>query len=202
MRPFYLYMLVAGLLVCGAVLLNDSAAQPAATDAGARVAVCDVVRVFNNYIRGTDLTKMMNQERAKVDAENRKRSDAIDAIKEELGPNGLKKGSPEYDKRYLEMQRLSIDREAYVQYKSAVAAHQHFRLTKEMFQEILAMVEKVAKEKKFRIVLLKNDDEFLAQNTRDLLREIGRQQVLYCDDSVDISEAVLTRMNRAYTAPN
>ena len=67
MKAARVYVLVIAALLGGAVLLGRSFAQSPSTAAGpTKVAVCDVVKVFNNYNRAKDLTANLNEKRETV----------------------------------------------------------------------------------------------------------------------------------------
>ena len=65
MRTSTKTLFVAGAILCGVILLSDTLVRSepdrAKAVATARVAVCDVVMVFNNYQRAKDLTQTMSE---------------------------------------------------------------------------------------------------------------------------------------------
>jgi len=194
MKLAHLYLALAGLIVLAAAVWNVSWAQPAA--GGSSVAVCDVVEVFNSYDRARDLTEKLNERRAEIERENRERLDAIEAIQTEL--EGLREGSPEYEKRFEEMQRLSINRKAWLQYEDQLALREHHRLTREMYEEVTSMVGRTAAERGYDVVIYVERGPVRSENTQELLAEIARRRVLYAAERVDLTDTVLTELNRAY----
>jgi len=188
--------LVIVALVGGALLLTHSAAQPARPPAAQRIAVCDLVDVFNNYQRAKDLTAQLNERREAIRAESQKRNKAIEALRLEL--ENYKKGSVKYKQTGNEITRLAIEAKAYLQYQDALALQEHRDLTKEMYREIKAMVTQVAKQRGISLVLQREPGEPETENTAELLRMIYNQKVLYSSDGLDITESVLLSLNQAY----
>jgi len=187
------------VLLAGAVALKDSLAQPArATAPATRVAVCDIVEVFDNYQRAKDLTAVMKEQAKRIEAEDEKRGKAIDAINMEL--ESLKAGSPEHEKRLDEATRLTIERRAWREFQTAKNMRNHHRLTLEMYNEIRGMVARVAKEKGYHLVVHRNRSKLETQNTRELLQAIAARKVIFAAEEVDLTEAVLARLNQAFRA--
>jgi Skp family chaperone for outer membrane proteins len=197
MKTSRICLLVTAALIAGGVVLTTSLAQTA-RPAAARLAVCDLVDVFNNYQRAKDLTAKLNDRRDAIKAESKKRQKAVDELKMEL--EGLKKGSRKYEQTFNEIARLSIEHKAYLQYQDALAIRDHHNLTKEMYNEIVDMIARVAQQGGYALVLQRQTGKLDAPNTNELLRQIYNRKVLYAADRMDITETVLLRLNQAYRA--
>lgn len=200
MKSSHVCVILLGALICGAVVMSNSWAQPAGAKKApaTSVAVCDVVEIFNDYHRAKDLTGKLSQRRKSIEDEDKKRQAAIEAINLEI--EGLKEGSGEYEKRFNEMQRRTIDRQAWLQYEEALAVREHHRLTQEMYEQIRKMIATIATSRGFQIVLFRDPEDLTSQNTSELLRLINMRKVLYSDSSVDITEETLRSLNAAYKA--
>jgi Skp family chaperone for outer membrane proteins len=181
-----------------AVTLSNSIAQAPPAPPPTRLAVCDLVDVFNNYQRAKDLTSQLNERRESIKAEADKRAKAIEALRMEL--EGLKQGSKEFEQRFNEVQRLTIERTAYLQFQDALAMRDHRNLTKEMYDEIMAMIGAVAKERGYEVVLARENEPLNMENTQEMLRQIGSRKVLYAASSVDLTESIMVRLNQNYKA--
>lgn len=198
MKTSHLLLPAVGALICGAMILSHSSAQAPAPAATTRVAVCDIVDVFNNYQRAKDLTAQLNERQKAIKAESEKRAKTIDSLRVEI--EGLKPGSKEYEQRVNEMQRLAIERKAYLDYQEALALREHYNLTKEMYSELTDMVASIAKERGYDLVLQLDNEELNAPNTQELLRQIHGRKVLYAAGQIDLTATVLGRLNQAYGA--
>lgn len=199
MKRTGIYLTAIVIVLAGVALLRDSVAQPARpTAVTTRVAVCDIVEVFDNYQRAKDLTAAMKAQAAKIQAESDKRGKAIEAIKMEL--DALKAGSKEHEKRLDEMQRLTIERKAWLDFQTAKNMRTHHRLTLEMYNEIRAMVAQVAKERNYQMVIHRNRSKLDTKNTRELLQAIAARKIIFAAEEVDLTETVLGRLNQAFRA--
>jgi len=198
MQTSRIYLLVIGCLLAAAVLLGSAMGQdPKPTKTSATpVAVCDIVEVFNNYQRAKDLNTQFDQRIEATLAEDKKRSDAIEAIRMEL--EGLKEGSKEYERRFKDAQRLELEREAWRKLQDGLAARDHHRLTREMYRDILAMIARVAKAHGIGIVLYRERRDLQSSNLKELLVQMAGRKVLYSEESVDLTEEVLAGVNRTY----
>ncbi len=199
MKAARVYVLVIAVLLGGAVLLDRSFAQPPSTAGGpTKVAVCDVVKVFKNYNRAKDLTAALNGKRETVTAEAEKRLQAINTIGMEL--EELVRGSKEYERRFNEARRLTIERTVWLKFEEDLMMRDHHRLTKEMYQETIKMVGLIAQERGVQIVLSRMSEDLQSENTPQLLQQIERRKALYATDDVDMTDTVLKRLNEAYRA--
>jgi len=194
-----LTLLMAGLVAAallGAVLLPDSYAQNAPKAQPAPVAVCDVVEVFNNYKRSADLKIDFDKRKERIEAENKKRLDAIDMVKGEM--EGFTPGTKDYEERFEKLQRLSIERQAWLKYQEFLASKEQLQVTEDMYRQIRQAIETIARKRGFDVVLYRERKELPTESMAELLNQIERRKVLYFAESVDITEDVLTEINRTY----
>jgi len=189
--------LVAAAMLAGAIVLNDSLAQPArAKTTVTRVGVCDIVEIFDNYQRAKDLTAQLGEHGKAIKAENEKRGKAIDAIKMEL--ESLNPGSKEYEKRLDQIEKLTIERKAWLDYETAKSMRNHHRLTRDMHDQIVAMIALVSKELNLHIIFQRDRSKMTSNSTPELIRRIAARKVLYAAEEADITEIILSRLNLAY----
>lgn len=195
------HLIVLALLVAlaaGAVLLNQSFAQEKTTPAATptKAAVCDVVAVFRQYQRAKELTDKLKERLDAVKKESDERGKAIETIDAEMGQ--LKLGSPEYDNRLNEKTKLTIERQAYLAFQDDLAKRENFRLTKDMYDDILKVIEKISKERGYQLVMFREPSDQMGNNLEELLQTMARRKVLYNAPSLDITEDVLMRLNEEF----
>ncbi len=189
--------LVAAALVGCAVLLTNSAAQPA-RPASNRIAVCDFVDVFNNYARAKEETAKLNERRQQIKAEMDKREKAIEALK--LERDSYKQGSKKYEEMAGQITWQTLMNEAWLRFQENLTLNDHRNLTREMYREIKAKIAEVAKQRGVILVLQREPETLETKNTAELLRQIYGRKVLYSADELDITETVLLSLNQAYKA--
>ena len=165
---------------------------------GGSVVVCDVVTVFNDYDRAKDLTETFRQRSEAITQERDKRAARIQAMQEEL--QGLQAGSPDFETLLQNIQREAIEAEAWQQYKMTLAARDHHRLTTEMYDEILAMVQAVAEQQGHSLVLFREGRSTQTESIQQLLAQVENRKVLYSSPRIDITQSVLAQLNQQYHA--
>jgi len=206
MRHRNAYLLLAAGLLAGAVMLGSSPAQESpstssavsAPSAATTVAVCDIAQVFDNYLRGKELSAEFRDKSEKLRGEDDQRAKAISDLQGEL--EGLMEGSKEYEQRLSEVHRLTIERTTWRQFQTDQVDRDRLRLTRQMYDEILQAVSQVAKSKGVQVVLYHKRQDEKAENMTELLQQVELRKVLYAADSVDITDQVLQEVNKAFEA--
>ena len=180
------------------VLLASPASFAQVAPAGGAVVVCDVVSVFNDYDRAKDLTEDFRLRSEGISQERDRRAALIQAGQEEL--QGLLPGSPDYETKLQDVQRQAIEAEAWQQYKMTLAGRDHHRLTTEMYEEILTMVQTVAEQQGHSLVLFREGRSTQTESIQQLLAQVENRKVLYSSPRIDITPVVLARLNQQYHA--
>lgn len=198
MRRSSIFLLATALAACVAMFLTRVGAQAPAAAAGPKgtVAVCDVVTVFNNYQRAKDLSAEFQERAKKLAAQDKQKFQVIQEVEKVL--DALKPGSKSYEGQLQKWEKLSFERATWSRLRKQVNIREHRRLTEEMFKEILDMTEKVAKERRYELVIQKDNVELTSQTTTELLSKIAQRKCLYAAKSIDITDVVLKRVNRLY----
>jgi Skp family chaperone for outer membrane proteins len=209
-KPHWILLIALGTLMATAAMnptlaqekpapsatTEPAVAAPAAAPAPTKAAVCDLFVILKNYDRGNDLKKELKARIDKITAEGDKRGKEITKIQDTL--EELKPGSKEYDAQLNKMTQLTIDRQAFLNYQDELAKRETYRYTKEVYQDVLDAVEKVAKERGYQLVLFKESANLTSRTYDELLEQIARRKVLYSDPSLEITDDVLKRLNRDY----
>lgn len=198
MRRSGIFLLAAASVTCVAVFLTVVSAQaPAAAGPRGTVAVCDVVTVFNDYQQAKDLSAEFQERAKKLAAQDELKLQAVQEVGKVL--NALKPGSKSYEEQLQKWEKLSLERTMWRGVRDQVNLREHRRLTEEMYTEILAMIETVAKERRFDLVIHRENVELASQTTTELLNKIAQRKCLYAAKSIDITDVVLKRVNRRYS---
>lgn len=194
-------MLVLALTALAAIalLFAQVQAQPAPVPKAmpqAKVAVCDIVKIFANYQKAKDIEAKLREARRTVDAEDEKRKTKITAMENEL-MEGLDPASKEYETRLAELTRLNIERETWLKFEEKRQGMDRYRLTELMYKEVLKAVAGVAKDQDVQLVLSSDDT---VPGRLDAYRQVENKKVLYSDGALDITDTVVGRLNDQYKA--
>jgi Skp family chaperone for outer membrane proteins len=174
------------------------AQQPPAADPArpTAVAICDVVSVYNNYDRARDLTEEFNRRREEMERQAAQRAQRIEQLSDVL--SGLKVGSKTYEEKVQEMMKLRMEGEAWASLKQRMAEREHRQLTQEMYEEIVAVISAVARQRGYDLVLHRDTIPLESRSSGELLNKIAQRKVLYARKAVDITDVVLELVNRRY----
>jgi Skp family chaperone for outer membrane proteins len=193
-------ILIAVMIVAAAGLLvvERLTAQPAAVPQTARIAVCDIVHVFNNYQRATDLGNQFEKRRQKLQNDNRTRAEQLDAIQMDL--EGLEPGSKQYESRLADYQKQTIERRVWLEMQEKLIMREHHRLSREMYDEVMGTIDEIARDRGFDLVLFQEQGDIESGSTPELMAQAASRKVLYASPKLDITKTILTRLNQAYKA--
>ena len=183
--------LVAGLTA----VISDLRAQ-APGQAASTVAVIDIVKVFNEYRQTLDLNEEFDKRRREVQAEVDGRDVAIETKAKEL--EAFHPDSADYSQRRRDLLRLRVDRENYMRL-AEMEVRDLFRIwTERTYEQICQTTAQVAKEQGFEIVMAREDLEENLPDANALKQQIRLRKVIYYDERMDITDQVLSRLNRDY----
>lgn len=204
------WMLCFGLLLCGAVVLalgseQPAAAQPAMTGAaqpagGGRVAVIDFVRIFEDCAQIIDLNERIRKRQQDLETEAKQRRDVIDNKQVEL--TAFQPGTPDFETRRRDLVRLRIEASTWLQVSEQDLDKEKFDWTRFIYEQAMKEAATIAQEKGFEIVLQKKgfDANKIEQTLVNIRRVIQDRAVVYAVPEVDVTDAVIRRLDASYRA--
>jgi Skp family chaperone for outer membrane proteins len=202
MKASRLYLLAIATLALVAIFLGNSIAQtataPAAAQAPLKVLVCDIFRVFNQYQNDMDLSDQYNQKMQVLMIEDKKKQDKAET--EEKGLTSLKEGSAEYIKQQEEVEQEKAEHQVWRQVQERGLTVWRIRETQRAYDQIVKTIAKVAKDRGAQLVMYLDTGMPKTNDLPELLQAIERRQVIYSDDSLDVTDEVLKILNANYAA--
>jgi len=191
-----------GLLICAVVLFaalerGRAAAEPAPV--AAKIGVLSVRGVFDKSARYAQQRSqsLSNQSRARSELEDL----AKDIQAEEAGLKALKPGTPDYLKQLqttlekrakLESQQEYLKQQLLLDEKAGLEG---------LYQEVVKIVQVVAKEKGLNLVLERTESQFpMPEEELRAVLSLGMARVLYADGCVDLTADVTSRLDAAGSA--
>jgi Skp family chaperone for outer membrane proteins len=186
---------VAVALAMGDLLAQSRPGAVLAAPASIRIAVCDMVKIYSNYQKAKDLRVRVEEGRRNFKSEDELRGKKIESITAEM--KELKTGSKEYDTRVNELAKLTIERETLQKFEDNSNMREYYHMSEEIYTELQKVAAEVAKENGFHLVL-NSDDTAPSDDKPDLFARMERKKVLYSDPSLDITDAIVARMNQQY----
>ena len=199
MTTKHAYVLSGLVLLTGALLLGKVTAQEAAPATGTRVAVCDIATVFNNYTRAKDLTTELENKRRGLAEEDQRRNTVLETLQGNL--DNLNPGSEAYESKLSELEKQALELKIWREYEEKKLLRGHRNLTEQMYREIVQVVEEQGVALGYELVLYRDNLDLRSATTPELLSKIAQRKVLYNAPGIDITDAVLARLNQKYKDP-
>ena len=159
-----------------------------------RIAVVSIRRIFENCRKNTQRQEEMEAERKKIVAELEKISSEANAFRADMETR--KPGSTDY----VNLMRETMEKEALLDakekfYQQNLTSREQ-QWTEQLYLEIVAAIGNVAKQKGLDLVLAKEENQFPAASPNELLLMIKTSKVLFHADEMDITNEVLTAMDK------
>lgn len=200
MKTVRILLPVVAAILGAFLLLEDSSAQPKGARApSTSVAVCDIIDLLDNYERAKDLIAELTADGERIQQEGEAKKKKIQEANQQL--DGLKSGSPEYRKVLAKMEEDRFYLEAWMKMQGRRGMREHHRLTKMLYADIRIAIGKVAKARGIHVVLCFAHKDTPTKTSVQLAQLIESRQVIWRDDAIDVTEAVLAQLNKDYKAP-
>ena len=192
---------LVALVAAGAAATWNSTAsgagQPAAAPAGGtRVAVVDLVTVFNDY----ELTKTLNQKMTDLETslrdQDQKKAAGVDAQAKAV--QAFDPNSAEYVKAKKELVVLQVDYQVWKGTQQDEVGQKHLAWVNATYANVEAEVAAIAKARGFQLVITREDLDTTVNDSKVMLKQIIGRKVIYSDGSVDLTQDVLKNLNTAF----
>ena len=179
---------LAGVLVFERIGTADSSKAKAP-----KTAVVNIRKILAASEKNREFEAQLNQEAQQIQEELAALEKDIKAAQDVL--KVLKPSSEDYKKRSQELMEKQIRHEAKKQYFQQNFNAKQQRWAEESFKGLLKVVDKVAKAKGYDLVLAKEQFQYPAQSSNELMLMINTTKVLYSSEELDITSDVLEVWN-------
>ncbi|MBN2446600.1 MAG: OmpH family outer membrane protein [Phycisphaerae bacterium] len=161
------------------------------------VAGLDVVRVFNQYQRQLDLNEELTQIRAQLESENTSRRQRIETMQAAMA--AMDPQDPTFRGKRDELVRLQVNYKNWADLAQAQMANEVAVWSGRVYEEILSATRAVAKNRGLHFVInLDPPFQSIPDNPDAVREQIFARRVLFSDETVDVTEAVLAKLNADY----
>lgn len=191
--------LVGGVAVAAVAVWGGAASgagQAVNPAGGTRVAVVDLVRVFNEF----DQTRVLNQKMSLLEdelrGEDQRKTAEIESQKNAL--NAFAPDSAEYKKQSEALKRLMIEYQVWKSMEQDRVAQAHLRWVNRTYRRVEEEVAAIAQARNFQLVITKEELDTSITDSKVMLKQIVGRKVLFADASVDLTDEVLARLNAAF----
>lgn len=174
--------------------LNQAA--PASGPEATRVAVVNLVSVFNQFGQTKVLNRKLDEHRAKLVDEANRLTAEIETARQERDAFNVNTAEWHKKNEIYTRKRFEFGVWDALEKEKMVAGHKNW--IQKTYEAIVGEIEQVAKKNGYHVVLTQEDLDVETDDTKILLRQIFNRKVVYADASVDISAEVLRNLNAAF----
>lgn len=162
-----------------------------------RIAVCNLSKLYSDCQRSKDKRTELEVLRAEAEDQLKEYQKKIEECEKNLPL--LDKGSQEYNERVAERDRLRNEGEAKKRVESAHLERKFADFLKEFYDYASDGIKEIARQQGFAIILQTSDDDLAKLRKPELLlNRVFTQTVLYSDEAVDVTEAVMKKLDSDY----
>lgn len=164
------------------------------------IAVMNVPQASERYTKTSDLEARFDALRADLNKQREALADKIERTKRSLQEE-LQPGTDDYRARSKELAMLQAEMQYFMDSEGKRIESGLAKSLRSIYDDIHAMVQKVAKEKGFDAVLAVDElpDE-IPDSPNALRQQIMLQKVLYWNPRIDMTDEVVSRLNAQYQA--
>lgn len=161
----------------------------------AKIGVVSIRRAFESSKRNTQWQADMERDSKKIVAELEKLSAEITAVRADMETR--KPGSSDYLNLMRETMEKSASLEAKEKFYQQDLTMKEQRWTETLYLRVLEAASKVAQEQGLDLVLAKDENKFPAANANELMLIIKTSKIMYSNDEVDVTDAVIAMLDKS-----
>ncbi len=197
MNKNFLYVcVIASVCLFCSWLMNSGQAASKVSPAPTRVAVVDMVKVFNDYERTKEINKQLAKRQQQMKAKRKELIDKIEAVKSEL--ENFQPNSKDYYERQKKLFKLSVELKSYTQVATEDIKREFRLMTEDIYKQIVGAVKDVAESTGYDLVLYLDAVRIQGDTFPALLEKIRQRKVIYSSKHIDITQNVLNYINQKY----
>ena len=173
---------------------RDSQAQSKGDTPSSKIGIVSILKVFRDCKRSAAHRTEFNAEQFKIRAALKTLSEEIE--KQEAGLKALKPDSSDYLIQRKELIDKRVRLEAEQKFNEEQAILKRYKLSKELYQDILRITSELAEQKGLYLVLQKDEIDEISLSVNEISRTMSTHKVLYSGGCVDISDEVVARLDK------
>ncbi|MCK4659628.1 MAG: OmpH family outer membrane protein [Phycisphaerae bacterium] len=181
------------LVICGAFTMPGRAS---AQEKNVNVAVVNLSHLFERYVMTKDLEAKFEGWRTATAAEAEKKRSAVESRRKDLV--ALKPESKQFDELEQEITRMEIEYEVWVTQQEKAIKNNHKRWLMRIYKDVREAVAAIALDAKIDLVLTYEQLTEDVPDSNALRQQILLQKIIYFDNRIDLTQAVLARINQKY----
>ena len=173
--------------------------QDGKADAGPhQVGLIDMAQVFKDYEKFKTLREALQADIERSDAEAKGKLEQMKQLQQQAQSGNLKEGSPEYQQIETRLLSMKNELETFRQVQQREFLRKESEIYKQVYLEVQDAVNKYAHHYDLTLIMRFNRNKVEeAANPQEVIQSMNRQ-VVYHRTSDDITDSVLSYLNREY----
>ncbi|MGQ9650837.1 MAG: OmpH family outer membrane protein [Phycisphaerae bacterium] len=188
-----LLVMAAMAVISIAAATISGAQQRSSAGGGTRVAVVDLVKVFNEFDQTKAVNEAMKGYRDKLAQEADQKMAEIKAEEDALEKTDP--ASPDRQTRINKIKRMRLEYNVWESLEKDFVSDQYVAWVKRTYEMVTDGIAEVAKKQGVQLVVTQEQVDTTVTKPEPLLQQILNRKVVFADNSVDISADVLATLN-------
>jgi Skp family chaperone for outer membrane proteins len=189
-------------LAAAALLSLGLAAAPASAQNAPRLATASPARIFVEMQETKDLRQQLEQQTGQLQNEAKNRQQKVKDL--QAARDLLKPDSPQYSEAERAFMQEAIQFDTWTKITQAQLQGQQKSQMKQLFDKIVAATSEVAQQQGYDLVLADQRPELPENlgmiNVEQLRALLNQRNILFANEKVDISPAVIANLDSKYKA--
>jgi len=196
-RIFLVLATLSAILLVGLGITRGAAALLAAPNA---TAVVNLQAVFDRAAIRGQFKADQQQKAEQLQVIQKEKQNALSVMEQDL--KVLQPGSDAYIELQDQLQMKVLEFRIWGEFENAKLVKEQGLQLERLYRDALGVIASLAQEQGYAIVLYKETDPpvFRWDNPQQLSGQIQLRKVLYSSDEIDITDAVVTRLNNEHNA--
>jgi len=172
--------------------------QPAAGQKKS-VGLIDMAYLFKEYKKFADLRDQLRNDIKASDDKAKQMGEQLQALQKTLKDGTYKEGTPEYQKIEAQLIAQSTQFEAFRKTQQREYLRRESKIYKDIYMEVVEAVGQYASYYQYDVIIrFSRDGVGETDNAQELIQNMNRQ-VVWHNQGIDITDAVLKYLNSKYT---
>jgi Skp family chaperone for outer membrane proteins len=164
---------------------------------GPKIGVVNIAKVFANYKKTQDLERDLRATRdQKQQVADEKRNEIV-KVRDSIAL--LEIGTDERKKLEEEFQKKQVEFQTFQRVTTESLSGKRRDVTEKLYSEIVKAIADLGKEQNFDVIIKVEDTSLSSETLDELLFKINQRNVVYAAPKLDITDAVLNRLNKGYS---
>jgi len=162
-----------------------------------RIATINIAKVFANYKKTQDLDRDLRATRDQKQQVADDKRNEIARLRESIAL--LEIGTEDRKKKEEDLQRKQVEFQTFQKVTADSLVSMRKEATEKLYAEIIKAITEYGRGEKLDLIVKVDDTPLTSESIDELLFKINQRQIVYFSPQMDITDAVLNRLNKGYS---